>query len=89
MKLMAIDAGGREHVGITLTDYNNYLRIKWKVQVKAGETRRVLQHLQQMQGDDCNFYYAEKHRHLYEPRLRDLFIFVVHLHKKQLVGLYP
>lgn len=45
MELMSIDAEGREHVGITLIDHNNYLRTKWTVQVKEGEAGGVLQHL--------------------------------------------
>lgn len=58
LKLMALKAGERENIGITLTDYNNYLQSKCTRQVRSKETRGALEYLQRMEAKDPNFYYA-------------------------------
>lgn len=58
LELMALKASGRENIGITLTDYNNYLQSKHTWQVRSGETGGALEYLQRMEAKNPNFYYA-------------------------------
>lgn len=57
IELMANHVGGREHIGITLTDYNNYLRDKWYKEMKLGDAGGVLEYFKQLQSEDHDFYY--------------------------------
>ncbi|KAG8369532.1 hypothetical protein BUALT_Bualt14G0023300 [Buddleja alternifolia] len=58
MYCCACQAGGRENFGFILEDYKNYLRSKRTIELKIGDTRGVLEYLQQRQLDGPNFFYA-------------------------------
>lgn len=48
IELMASHVGGREHIGITLADYNNYLHDKRYEEMKLGDAGRVLEYFKQL-----------------------------------------